>query len=112
MLGESEESTHCLKSRKNRERKSGDLNGTAHNVGDNEHEHAQLREYQNPSCWNHFSPPAKQSYLPSSTLVGRSAYIVGVLFVFENMRLALEGQSDSLETGRDQPDQHPDLFAD
>ena len=28
------------------------------------------------------------------------------------MRLALEGQSDSLETGRDQPDQHPDLFVD
>lgn len=66
-----------------------------------------------PIMRNHsFESPAKQSYLPSSTLVRRSAYIVGILFVFENMRLALEGQSDSLETGRDQPDQHPDLFAD
>lgn len=53
---------------------------------------------------------SKEAYLPSSTLVRGSAYFVRILFVFEDMRLALKGQTDSLDTGRDQPDQHSDLY--
>lgn len=52
----------------------------------------------------------QESYLPSSTLIRRSAYIVGVLFVLENMRLALQGQTYRLKTRRDQPNQHTDLI--
>lgn len=49
--------------------------------------------------------------LPSSTLVRWSVDIVGVFIVLKDMRLALQGQPDGLETGRDQPDYHPDLMA-
>jgi hypothetical protein len=37
--------------------------------------------------------------------------IVGIFLVFQDMRLALQGQPDSLQTGRDQPDYHSDLMA-
>lgn len=52
---------------------------------------------------------SQEAYLPSSTLVRGSADFVRILFVFEDMRLALKGQTDSLDTGRDQPDKHSDL---
>lgn len=50
------------------------------------------------------------AYLPSSASVGRSSDIIRMLLVLENVRLALERQSDGLQTGRDQPDNDANLL--
>lgn len=100
--------TDSLEGGKHGERKGRDLDGTAYDVRANEHPHAHLeRSALRDTIWG--SRRCVPPYLPSSTLVRRSANVVRVFFVFEDMRLALESQPDGLETGRDQPDKDPNL---
>lgn len=89
------ENTDCLEGGQDRERQRSDLDRASHNVRDDEHRHPQLREISIDGT----DRVGMIAYLPSSTFVWRPPEVVGEFLVLEDMRLALEGQSNGLQTG-------------
>ena len=81
-------STYSLEGREDRQWQGRNLDGASQQVGDDKHEHAKL---------------------PSPSAMGRPSIKVGIFLVLEYMRLALQGETQALHTGRDQAHEDSNL---